>query len=120
MKPLLTALRTPGIKALAHITGGGFTENVPRVLPATCTAEINLAAVNVPPVFGWLARAGGVAEAEMLRTFNCGIGMIVVVDVTESERVMEVLTAAGERPIVVGRIVPPASARVTYIGQLAL
>ena len=81
VKPLLAAIRAhPGaIKALAHITGGGFPENIPRILPATLGCDIDLAAIPVPPVFGWLSGAGGVAPEEMLRTFNCGIGMIVVV-----------------------------------------
>ena len=68
------------MKALAHITGGGFPDNVPRVLPEGLAAAIDLSRVAVPPVFRWLAARGGIAEAEMLRTFNCGIGMIAVVD----------------------------------------
>jgi phosphoribosylformylglycinamidine cyclo-ligase len=64
-----------GIKALAHITGGGFVDNIPRVLPEGTGAEIDLAAIAVPKVFGWLAKVGGLAQSEMVRTFNCGIGM---------------------------------------------
>ena len=81
VKPLLAGASKAGdgIKALAHITGGGFPDNIPRVLPDGVGVRIDLDAIPVPPVFGWLARTGGVAEAEMLRTFNCGIGMIVVV-----------------------------------------
>ena len=86
---------TPGIKALAHITGGGFPENIPRVLPDTCTAEIDLAAIAVPPVFGWLATSGNVAEAEMLRTFNCGIGMILVVAADRKDAVTAKPCGAG-------------------------
>jgi hypothetical protein len=79
VKSLLSAIRETGaIKALAHITGGGFPENLPRVLPEGLAAEIDLGAMTVPPVFSWLARTGGVAPEEMLRTFNCGVGMIAV------------------------------------------
>ena len=79
VRPVLAALKAnAGIKALAHITGGGFPDNIPRVLPDGVGARLDLAAIPVPPVFGWLARTGGVAEAEMLRTFNCGIGMVAV------------------------------------------
>ena len=77
VKPVLKAIRgTHGIKALAHITGGGFPENIPRVLPKDFSAELDLDAIEVPPVFSWLANTGGVAANEMMRTFNCGIGMV--------------------------------------------
>jgi phosphoribosylformylglycinamidine cyclo-ligase len=123
VKPLLAALRAEarrGIKALAHITGGGFPDNIPRVLPAHTTAEIDLDAIAVPPVFGWLASQGRVAEAEMLRTFNCGIGMIVVVAADAVDAVSASLRAAGEAPVVLGRLVPAAGSRVTYRGRLQL
>ncbi|MCX8255423.1 MAG: phosphoribosylformylglycinamidine cyclo-ligase [Beijerinckiaceae bacterium] len=123
VKPLLAALRAEagrGIKALAHITGGGFPDNIPRVLPAHTTAEIDLDAIAVPPVFGWLAGQGRVAEAEMLRTFNCGIGMIVVVAAEAAEAVSASLRAAGESPVALGRLVPAAGSRVTYRGRLQL
>ena len=119
-KPLLAALRIPGIKALAHITGGGFPENIPRVLPADCTAEIDLDAIDVPPVFGWLARTGGVAETEMLRTFNCGIGMVLVVQPDAVGAVVASLASQGERPIAIGRLVPAGDARVDFQGHLRL
>ena len=77
VRSCLAAIRATGaVKALAHITGGGLVENVPRVLPKHLAAEVDLGAVPVPPVFRWLAASGPVAEAEMLRTFNCGIGMV--------------------------------------------
>ena len=121
MKALLATLRAvEGIKALAHITGGGFPENIPRVLPKTCAASIDLGAITVPPVFGWLARSGGVAESEMLRTFNCGIGMIVVVASDAADGVSATLREAGEAPVRLGRIVEAGADRVTYIGRLAL
>lgn len=85
-----------GVKALAHITGGGLTENLPRVLPADVTAEIDLGSIATPPVFGWLRDAAGIETAEMLRTFNCGVGMVVVADPTWASAVEAVLGEAGE------------------------
>ena len=121
VKSLLAALETTtGIKALAHITGGGFPENIPRVLPSHCTAEIDLGSFIVPPVFGWLARRGGIAQAEMLRTFNCGIGMVVIVAAANSGAVTQALREAGEAPLAIGRLVEAGSARVTYTGTLNL
>jgi phosphoribosylformylglycinamidine cyclo-ligase len=108
VKSLLAALKSEagaGIKALAHITGGGFIDNIPRVLPEGLGASINLSAIDVPPVFGWLAKAGGVAEAEMIRTFNCGIGMIVVVEPSMADRVISALRAADETVIRFGEII---------------
>ncbi|MBB3998588.1 phosphoribosylformylglycinamidine cyclo-ligase [Aureimonas pseudogalii] len=122
VRSLLAALRQDdGIKALAHITGGGFPENIPRVLPEHLRADIDLFAVPVPPVFGWLARTGGVAEAEMLRTFNCGIGMIVVVSEAEAAAVAAMLQSEGETVVPLGRILPrEGEAAVTFNGTLAL
>jgi phosphoribosylformylglycinamidine cyclo-ligase len=105
VKPVLAALEAAdGIKALAHITGGGFLENIPRVLPASTVAEIDLAKVPAPPVFGWLREAGGVSEREMLRTFNCGIGMICVTDADRADEVARLLAAAGEQAVRLGVI----------------
>ena len=121
VKPLLATLKaTSGIKALAHITGGGFPENIPRVLPESCTAEIDLGAIPVPAVFAWLARSGGVVEAEMLRTFNCGIGMIIVLAADARDDVVVALKAAGEAPVEIGRLVPRSETRVAFRGRLAL
>jgi phosphoribosylformylglycinamidine cyclo-ligase len=103
-KSLLKALKKPGIKALAHITGGGFVENIPRVLPKGTVADIDLDAVHYLQVFDWLARTGGVAEREMLRTFNCGIGMIAVVNASHSKAVTAVLKAAGEQVVTLGHV----------------
>ncbi len=120
VKPLLATLRgTPGIKALAHITGGGFPDNIPRVLPDGVAAEIDLAAIAMPPVFGWLAHTGNVAEAEMLRTFNCGIGMVVVVAAEAADAVATSLRAEGEAPVVLGRLLPVGAERVVFRGHLA-
>ncbi|MFB2551167.1 phosphoribosylformylglycinamidine cyclo-ligase [Ensifer soli] len=123
VRPLLAAIRETGaVKALAHITGGGFPENIPRVLPKHLAAEIDLDAVAVPPVFSWLAKAGGVAPTEMLRTFNCGVGMIAVVAPESAAEVVEVLTREGETVFELGRMVARAegAAGTVYRGTLAL
>ena len=121
VKPLLKAIReTHGIKALAHITGGGFPENIPRVLPKDFSAELDLSAIEVPAVFSWLAKTGGVAPEEMMRTFNCGIGMIAVVAAGQAAQVAAVLQEAGETVAPIGRIVPRRDAGVIYRGSLAL
>jgi phosphoribosylformylglycinamidine cyclo-ligase len=121
VKPLLAALKaTDGIKALAHITGGGFPDNLPRVLPDGVGIQIDLDAITPPPVFGWLAAQGGVAEREMLRTFNCGIGMIVVSAADHAEAVGAALTRAGEAPVRLGRITERGSEPVAFTGTLAL
>ena len=105
VKPLLEAQReTRGIKALAHITGGGLPENLPRVLPDHLSAKIDLGAWSPSPVFGWLCEAGGVETFEMLRTFNCGVGMVVVVDAEDTKPVMDSLNSLGETCFVLGEI----------------
>jgi phosphoribosylformylglycinamidine cyclo-ligase len=122
VKPVLKALNSAkGVKALAHITGGGFTENMPRVLPKSAAAEIDLDRVPYAPVFEWLQGVGNVDESEMLRTFNCGIGMVAVVAAREAERVAAVLRRAGERVAVLGAIRRRRrnEARVAYSGRLA-
>jgi phosphoribosylformylglycinamidine cyclo-ligase len=114
VKPVLAAIKaTPGIKALAHITGGGFVDNIPRVLPENLAAKVDLAKIPVLPVFQWLAREGGVAELEMLRTFNCGIGLILAVDAAKLSDVENALRAAGEKPIRIGEIVSHQGEPVT-------
>jgi phosphoribosylformylglycinamidine cyclo-ligase len=121
VKSLLAALKSvDGIKAFAHITGGGFPDNVPRVLPDSLAAEVNLSAIQVPPVFSWLARTGGVAPLEMLRTFNCGIGMIAVVEAAQAEAIAANLTAQGERVVILGKLIENQGHRVVYQGSLTL
>lgn len=121
VKSILKAIRgTHGLKALAHITGGGFPENIPRVLPKDFAAELDLDAIEVPPVFSWLAKAGGVAPAEMMRTFNCGIGMVIVVANGQAAQVAAVLQEAGETVTPIGRIVPRRDAGVIYRGTIGL
>ena len=90
------------------------------MLPRTCAARIDLDAVTPPPVFGWLAGQGRVAEREMLRTFNCGIGMVIVVDPARRDAVVAALRAAGEAPLDLGHIVPREGEAVVYDGRLAL
>ncbi|WP_269931619.1 phosphoribosylformylglycinamidine cyclo-ligase [Aminobacter sp. HY435] len=121
VKSLLKAIReTHGIKALAHITGGGFPENIPRVLPKEFSAELDLSAIEAPAVFSWLSRTGGVAPEEMMRTFNCGVGMIAVVAAGQAAQVAAVLQEAGETVTPIGRIVPRRDTGVIYRGSLAL
>ncbi|HZH52583.1 MAG TPA: phosphoribosylformylglycinamidine cyclo-ligase [Microvirga sp.] len=122
VKSLLKVLKAgEGINALCHITGGGFPDNIPRVLPDGIGVRLDLGAIPVPPVFGWLARTGGVAEPEMLRTFNCGVGMIVVADAAQVEAVMGRLRDAGESPVRIGEAVAhDRGERVRTAGSLNL
>ena len=98
-----------GIRALAHVTGGGLIENLPRVLPAGLAAELDAARWDLPPVFRWLTGAGGVSAAELARIFNCGIGMLAVVAEARAEQVAAALSAAGETVFRIGRIVARAA-----------
>ncbi|CAO1634078.1 unnamed protein product [Parajaminaea phylloscopi] len=100
--PLLSRQDSSGIKALSHITGGGFTENVPRVLPPGIGASIDLSAWTLPPVFSWLQKAGKVATQEMCRTFNCGVGMVLVVDAQHVQAVRDELASNGEETVLMG------------------
>jgi phosphoribosylformylglycinamidine cyclo-ligase len=116
----LAALRgSTGLKALAHITGGGFPDNIPRVLPDGLCARIDLAVVPVLPIFRWLAQAGRIAQPEMLRTFNCGIGMIVVVAPAEARAVATILQNAGEHVVTLGHL-EAGKREVTFDNQLDL
>jgi len=106
VKSCLGAIRgTKAVKALAHITGGGFVENIPRVLPKGLAVSLDLDRVPVLPVFKWLAGAGNISEREMLRTFNCGIGMVAVLERDEAESACERFAARGETVIRLGDIV---------------
>ncbi|HYI29695.1 MAG TPA: phosphoribosylformylglycinamidine cyclo-ligase [Bradyrhizobium sp.] len=123
VKSCLAAIReTKAIKALAHITGGGFPDNIPRVLPKNLGARIDVASIPVLPVFRWLAATGGIAEKEMLRTFNCGIGMIAVVDARAAGKVTAILKREGESVVPLGELVAAGKGkpRVTYTGRLDL
>ncbi|MCX7096729.1 MAG: phosphoribosylformylglycinamidine cyclo-ligase [Methylococcales bacterium] len=105
VKALLSLLKVVPIHALAHITGGGLTENLPRVLPLGLNANIDLAAWEFPAIFKWLQDKGNVALADMLTTFNCGIGMIVCVAAEDEQVTLETLTALGETVFVIGELV---------------
>ena len=111
VRSALAALGTGGLRGLAHITGGGLTENVPRMLPDGSGAEIDLDAWDLPPVFAWLRAQGRVSDAEMLKTFNCGIGMVAAVAADRADEVAGVLAAAGERVIRIGRVAPGTGVR---------
>ncbi|RJK98972.1 phosphoribosylformylglycinamidine cyclo-ligase [Paracoccus aestuarii] len=117
VKPALAAIRSGGVRALAHITGGGLTENLPRVLPKDLGADIDLAAWSLPPVFAWLAQAGGIDQPEMLKTFNSGIGMILVVAPDRAEALAALLDEMGETVHRLGTVTPGAGIR--YSGALA-
>ena len=104
VRPVLAAIKSGGVKALAHITGGGLTENIPRILPAGLGVRLDGAAWKIPPVFGWLAGLGRIAPAEMARAFNCGIGMAVVVAPDDATHVAAVLQEAGEKVFHIGAV----------------
>ncbi len=104
VRSALAAIRLGGVHGLAHITGGGLTENLPRILPEGLGAEIDLGAWTLPPVFGWLRAEAGIAEAEMLRTFNCGIGLVVVVAADRADAIAESLAASGETVTRLGQV----------------
>jgi len=101
---LKTMRETGAIKGVAHITGGGLSENVPRILPAGIAAHVDLAAWKAPAVFRWLAKAGRLGDAEMLRTFNCGIGLVLAVAKADAKKVLATLAAAGETAAVIGEL----------------
>jgi phosphoribosylformylglycinamidine cyclo-ligase len=121
VKSTLAALHAGGIKGLAHITGGGITENLPRVLPEGVDAEIDLSAWAPQPVFGWLAKSAGIAEYEMLRTFNCGIGLIVVASEKCAGHVIDAFQENGDRATRLGMLAAGGlEPQVRYTGALRL
>jgi phosphoribosylformylglycinamidine cyclo-ligase len=121
VKPLLKALRSPGgILAMAHITGGGFIDNIPRVLGKDLAARIDLARIPLPPVFRWLAAAGNLPEADMLRTFNCGIGMVLVAAPDRVGALGSRLAEEGETVVELGVIEPRMGSAVVFHGALDL
>jgi phosphoribosylformylglycinamidine cyclo-ligase len=102
IQPLLQA----GIvKGMAHITGGGITDNLPRILPLTLAAQIDTGSWSIPPIFDWLGRSGQIPPDDMRRTFNLGVGLIVTCSASDGSRVLEILTSTGERPWTIGQIV---------------
>jgi phosphoribosylaminoimidazole synthetase len=118
VRPILPLAKAGRIKALAHITGGGLTENVPRVLPENTAALFDLSLWRRAGVFQWLQRAGNIETAEMLRTFNCGIGLVIVASQSEAPGLVADLVATGEQAVVVGEVVAHAGAPETrYTGK---
>ena len=117
VKQALAAVRAGGVHALAHITGGGLTENLPRVLPDDLGADVDLSAWELPPVFKWLQAEGGMAESEMLKTFNCGIGMILVVKPDHVTDLVTLLEVEGETVSKLGTVTKGEGVR--YSGALA-
>jgi phosphoribosylformylglycinamidine cyclo-ligase len=123
VKTVLRLLReVGGVQGLVHITGGGFIDNIPRVLPDNVGVSLDLTQIPVPSVFKWLAKHGGVSEYEMLRTFNCGIGMVLIVDPDKAPAVLAHLAAQGEPARLVGMTtdVVPGAAQVSTSGALDL
>jgi phosphoribosylformylglycinamidine cyclo-ligase len=116
VRPALAALRAGGVRGFAHITGGGLTENVPRVLPDGLGVTIDLDAWILPPVFGWLAQTGGTPEADLLKTFNAGIGMVAVVAPDRADAVSALLSGQGETVHRIGVVEPGSGVR--YTGRL--
>ena len=117
VKQALAAVRAGGVHALAHITGGGLTENLPRVLPDGMGAQIDLDAWELPGVFRWLMETGGMEQAEMLKTFNCGVGMVLAVAPERAKPLAALLQEMGETVYTLGHV--QAGDGVSYTGALA-
>lgn len=115
VKPCLAAIKSGGVHALVHVTGGGLTENTPRVLPDNTSAEIDLKSWRMPEIFEWLQKAGNISRNEMLRTFNCGIGMILVVKASKADEVANILKDAGETVYKIGKITERKKEPVVYL-----
>jgi phosphoribosylformylglycinamidine cyclo-ligase len=116
VRPALAAIRAGGVHGLAHITGGGLAENPPRILPDGLACEIDLTAWTLPPVFRWLAQTSAMAEPELLKTFNCGIGMVLAVAEARAEALTALLAAEGETVARIGRVVEGQGVR--FLGRL--
>jgi len=110
------ALRFLDIRGMVHITGGGITDNLPRVLPEGLGAEVDVSSWTLPPLFRYLRDTGNVAQPEMLRTFNCGIGYLVVVPGSEAERTIEAFRSSAAEPVLIGHVIPDADGGVSYTG----
>jgi phosphoribosylformylglycinamidine cyclo-ligase len=114
VKPILAVMEEISIKGLAHITGGGITENIPRILPENVDAEIDTSSWQQGPVFDFLQEQGNIETAEMRRTFNCGVGMVVVVNAEDATRTIDLLAGNGETAWQIGRIIAGKQA-VAYV-----
>jgi len=110
VKPILALMQSVKVKGLAHITGGGITENIPRVLQDSVNAEIDTKSWSPGPVFDWLAEHGNIETSEMRRTFNCGVGMVVIVDSADADETVRILNEQGENAWKAGQIIPAAAA----------
>jgi phosphoribosylformylglycinamidine cyclo-ligase len=117
VRSVLAAIRAGGVHGLAHITGGGLTENLPRVLPAQLGADIDLSSWSLPPVFAWMKSTGDIAAEEMLKTFNCGIGMVVVCAAEQADALTTLLAEQGETVVQLGHVT--AGEGVRYSGTLS-
>jgi phosphoribosylformylglycinamidine cyclo-ligase len=115
VKPMLALMRTIPVKGIAHITGGGLLENVPRILAPHLAAVLQRAAWPRPPLFDWLKREGAIDEHELHRVFNCGIGMVAVVAQADADAAVEQLRGAGQSAWIVGRIVPRAEGQAQTV-----
>jgi phosphoribosylformylglycinamidine cyclo-ligase len=123
VKPLLKALKQGGVKGMAHITGGGLSENIPRVLPESVAVQLDCASWAKPGIFPWLAKAASMDPADMARTFNCGIGMVVIVDKDKAAALKSLLETEGETVFTIGAVIPRAdkeSAQVVLQNDIAL
>jgi phosphoribosylformylglycinamidine cyclo-ligase len=119
VKSALEAMRAGGVKGFAHITGGGVTDNLPRALPEGLDAEVDLSTWILPPLFAWMAKCAGIEEREMLRTFNCGIGLVAVVSEKVSGHVIDAFQESGERAFRIGTLVKgDGEAKVRYRGAM--
>ena len=118
VKSLLALIKTSPVNALAHITGGGLLENIPRVLPDNCSAQIDRSSWQLPPVFEWLQNTGNIETREMYRTFNCGIGMVIAVPAKTAAAAIQLLSEQGEQPFQIGKIVETLAGQdaVEFIG----
>ena len=118
VKTVLTLLQKVSLKAIAHITGGGLTENIPRVIPGGCAVDIDLKSWNLPALFQWLQQGGNIEQAEMLKTFNCGVGMVLCVAEQDAEQTLELLAQLQEEAWRIGAVVNADQRQdpVNYIG----
>ncbi len=116
VKSTLAAIRAGGVHALAHITGGGLTENLPRVLPEGVGAQVDLSAWELPPVFKWLTKTAGMEQAELLKTFNAGIGMVLAVSADRADAITDLLQGEGKTVFRIGQVADGSG--VSYTGAL--
>ena len=116
VKMLLQLIEALPVHALAHITGGGLTENIPRVIPEGLSAEIDLSSWAFPPVFQWLQEQANVDNSEMLKTFNCGVGMVIAMPEDQAQNAVDFFNSLGEDAWVIGEITADPNGRVTYKG----